>query len=121
MSTRICVAIALLLATPLWTTPAPAQKATEQYIPVGRSPGLSGYATLVGRIEAVDAKLRILTVSGREVVVADATSIWLDRTSLGLTNTRGALADCRRGLTVEVKLADDGRAADWIKVAMPGS
>jgi hypothetical protein len=120
--TRLPVVLALLLTTPLWALPTRAQKATEQYIPVGRSPGLSGESTLVGRIVAVDADYRSLRISGprgeREVAVADSTTIWLDRTPLGRTNTRGTLDDCREQRVVEVKLADDGQVAEWIKVQM---
>jgi hypothetical protein len=71
----------------------------------------------------VDPAYRRLSVGGpqgsREVSVTDATQIWLDRTQLGLTNTEGSLSDCRPQQQVEVKLADDGRTAVWIKVRMP--
>lgn len=122
MSARRGVAIALLLGAALAGAPAGAQRATEQFIPVGRSPGLSGVTTLVGRVEAVDAGRGVLTVSapdGRhEVAVSDATRIWLDRSQLLRTNETGTLSDCRPQRTVEVKLTEDG-AADWIKVRMP--
>ena len=126
MRSPLPVAIALLLTAPLGAPlAAHAQKATEQYIPVGRSPGLSGESTLVGRIEAMDVGQRSLTVAGpqgrREIAVSDATTIWLDRTALGLTNTPGTLADCQAQRSVEVKLDDDGRVADWIKVRMSTS
>ena len=78
--------------------------------------------TLVGRIEAMDVERRSLTVAGpqgrREIAVSDATTIWLDRTALGLTNTPGTLADCQAQRSVEIKLDDDGRGADWIKGRM---
>lgn len=122
MPTRARIAIALLIAAACWIAPAYAQKATERYVPVGRSPGLSGQQTIVGTIQAVYVDERAMVVVGprgmREVSVTDSTWIWLDRTELGRTNLTGTLADCRPGRTVEVKFeeAEWGRAAEWIKI-----
>jgi hypothetical protein len=44
---------ALLLAL-LVLPPAYAQKATEQFIPIGQSPGISGVETRIGEIVASD-------------------------------------------------------------------
>lgn len=118
MSTRRGIALALLLA--LGAAPAAGQKATEIYIPIGESPGLSGVSTLVGRVDAAYPERGLLTVAASdgmyEVAVTQATRIWLDRANLGLTNTVGTLADCRPHMTVEVKMREDGAAADWIKL-----
>jgi hypothetical protein len=109
--------LALLAAGLCWLAPAAAQQATERYVPIGRSPGVS---TVMGSVESVDAGAGRLTLhaatGSRQVEVSDATHIWLDRSALGETNQVASLADCRVGADVEVKLAADGHTADWIKI-----
>ena len=123
MRASVGLGLALLIAAPCWTQPARAQKATEQFIPLGRSPGLSGTYTHIGKIAAVDLRSRSLTVVGargarRQVDVPESARIWLDRSPLGLGNVSGSLADCQVGRTVEVTFEDPElrRAAAWIKV-----
>ncbi len=122
MPSRFAIGAALILACLCGASSAHGQKATERYIPLGRSPGLSGKSTTIGEIEAVDASRRTLRIAGptgvREVAVSDRTTIWLDRTGLGLSNAKGAVTDCRRGLTAEVKYEEPerGRLAEWIKL-----
>ena len=122
MSSRLRIALALLAATPVLALPAPAQKATEQFIPVGESPGLSDGDTLLGRVESADAAQGALTVATpdglREVGVTDETRIWLDRTNLGQPNVPGTLSDCAPHLTVEVRLEPGSETAEWVKVRM---
>ncbi len=124
MPGRFAIAAALILACLCGALPTHAQKATERYIPLGHSPGLSGKSTTIGQIEAVDAGRRTLHIAGpagaREVAITDGTTIWLDRTRLGLSNTEGAMTDCRRGLTAEVKYQDPARRrlAEWIKLRL---
>jgi len=100
---------------------ASGQEATERFIPIGQSPGLSGIHTMIGEIRNVDAQKQTLTVAaeGRtyDVVVTEHTRIWIDRSPLKLPALTGDFDDCNRGLKVEVKLEEEGqRAADWIKV-----
>ena len=104
------------------------QKATEMFIPVGQSPGLSGRYTVVGRVEAVNAKDRTVTIVGssgtRTASMTSRTQIWLDRSKLRLSNQKGTLADLRKGLTVEVKYANGEKekgVAEWIKVELTES
>lgn len=97
------------------------QLATERFIPIGQSPGLSGKTTYIGSIQAVDAAARTLTVAAAEgalkVRIADRTSIWVDRSLLRQTNAIGTLADLRSGRRVEVKWdAKVKDVAEWIKV-----
>ncbi len=100
------------------------QEATEMFIPVGQSPGLSGKITIIGTVEAVNAADRTITIAGASgtarAEITDHTDIWLDRSKLRLPNLKGTLADCKRGRVVEVKYEDavhrgQGRAR-WIKV-----
>jgi hypothetical protein len=100
------------------------QKATEMFIPIGQSPGLSGKHTLIARIEAVNPQTRMLTLksaTGMQTVrVTEQTKIWLDRSRLQQPNRTGTFADCSVGSTAEVKFVQnerkDGGVADWVKV-----
>jgi hypothetical protein len=101
-----------------------AQKATEIFIPVGKSPGLSGKHTSIGKITAIDTLNRTITVAdsarSHDVKITERTKIWLDRSKLKLTNQKGAFTDLRKGLLVEVKYEvnqlKDKSPAEWIKV-----
>ena len=111
----------LLLVAVLGITPAYAQKATEQFIPIGRSPGLSDAKTRIGQIVSFDPGRAVLTLtSDSTITVAEITAqtrIWLDRTRFKLPNLRGAPADLHPGRHCEVRfLKPDGREAEWIKV-----
>jgi len=100
------------------------QEATEMYIPIGQSPGVSSKSTLLGTIESVDPGKRMLTVSGpagtRKFQIADRTLIWIDRSAQKQRNQTGTLADLQRGRKVEIK-PDEGAGqavAKWIKVQL---
>ena len=101
---------------------AHAQQATERYIPLGKSPGLSGKYTYIGPISAADPENRTLTVFGpagsRAVRITKRTRIWLDRTKLRLPSLKGSFKDFRRGRMVEVEYEDHERKqfAAWVKV-----
>ena len=89
-----------------------AQAATERYIPIGRSPGISGIHSVAGVIESVDGRA-IAIRSGTSVVrveLADTSDIWIDRSKNKVTNLRGTPADLVVGRTVEAYLPR------WIKV-----
>jgi len=98
------------------------QKATEQFIPIGQSPGVSLKVTSIGEIADVNAAARTVTIAdpaGRRTVrVTDQTRIWLDRTRIKQSNLSGSFADLRTGRRVEVKYADPARreVAEWVKV-----
>lgn len=95
------------------------QKLTEQFIPIGQSPGLSGRYSDIGEIEAVDLAARSIALGGRSIAVTARTRIWLDRSALRQANVSGGFADLRQGWRAEVKYEDDVRreTAEWIKVA----
>jgi len=100
------------------------QEATEMYIPIGQSPGVSSKSALLGTIESVDPGKRTLTVSGpagtRKFQIADRTLIWIDRSAQKQRNQTGTLADLQRGRKVEIKPGEGaGQAvAKWIKVQL---
>src|SRR5438046_10394513 len=76
------------------------QQATEMYIPIGQSPGVSGKSTLLATIESIDAGKRTLTVSGpagsRKLQLADRTLSWIDRSAQKQRNQTGTPADLPR-------------------------
>ncbi|MDZ7343585.1 MAG: hypothetical protein ONA90_03630, partial [candidate division KSB1 bacterium] len=47
----------------LSTSPGYGQKSTEIFIPVGKSPGLSGKYTVIGKIEAVNAQKQTIALT----------------------------------------------------------
>jgi hypothetical protein len=114
--------IGLVIAVLGATSHAHGQKATERYIPLGQSPGLSHKVTSIGEIAEVDEPRRTVTIiepaGRRTVTITDATRIWLDRTKLKQTNLTGTFADLQKGRRVEVKYQDPERrqVADWVKV-----
>ncbi len=115
--------VALLLGVSL----ASAQQATERFIPLGRSPGLSDTYTEVGAIESVDLAVRsldFLSPAGpRTVRISERTRIWLDRSALKLTNLSGRIEHCQPGHRVEIHYEDPERRefAAWIKLEVADS
>jgi hypothetical protein len=105
-----------------------AQRMTEQFIPIGRSPGVSGtsYAVL-GTIEFVDTAAKTLRIASAQgpvtVAFTDTTHIWIDRSEQGQSALVGSPADLLIGRRAEAKFVSHQRRtiADWIKVAVaPG-
>ena len=126
MRRHICgtaVVIALLCGASI----AQAQQTTERYIPVGRSPGVSGTYSYIGEVEGVNAANRTITVRGpegsRTISVTERTKIWLDRSELRQTNTSGSFSDLTVGKRVEVKYEDyeTKDSATWVKVVVSGN
>lgn len=117
---------AVVIAVMLWTGMpyAHGQKATEMFIPLGQSPGLSHKVTIVGTIENIDSGKRTVDISGSSgtwsTQVTKRTRIWLDKSKLRLPNQDGTFADLRKGQLVEVKYEGSERKsqgpAEWIKV-----
>ena len=67
-----------------------AQRATERYIPIGKSPGLSNKVTLMGKIEGRDDQAQTIGVASpdgsKTVKVNKETRIWLE-TDAGIEET----------------------------------
>jgi hypothetical protein len=124
---RLVFTTAAVLAGLAGLATAHGQEATERYIPIGQSPDMSSIHTDIAKIAAVNLELGTVTLAAANrtwsISVSERTRIWIDRTSLGLTNLRGSLADLKEGLRVEVKYEDPERKmiADWIKVAPAGA
>ncbi len=117
LPTTAAFVIALAAGPPIY-----AQKATEQFIPLGRSPGASGKLTWIGEILGTDAEARTLTLGEAQrshtVKITDTTRIFLDRSKLKQTNLTGTFADLQPGRRVEVKYEGPlpTPTADWVKV-----
>ena len=98
------------------------QQATEMFIPIGESPGLSDKETVIGTIESVDPGTRMMTVStpsGVETVaITDRTMIWLDRSEQKQPNQNGIIGDLQKGRKIETKIrkGEPKAVAEWIKV-----
>ena len=101
---------------------ASGQQATEMFIPIGQSPGLSNTSTLIGTLESVDPGKMTVTVSSpsgiQTVGITDRTLIWIDRSPEQQPNQPGALRDLQQGRKVEVKprSGEPQAVAEWIKV-----
>jgi hypothetical protein len=122
----VAIGVLLLGGTPS----AYGQKATEMFIPVGQSPGLSHKISIIGTIDTVDARAQTIVVAGLSgswsATITDRTKIWLDKSKFRLPNQKGTFADLRKGLLAEVKYEETGVSkgpAEWIKVQItePGA
>lgn len=115
--TKIIAIIVISMASAI----AHAQKTTEQFIPLGKSPGVSGVSSYTGEIAKVDAANRIITIAGTQkswsVEITEKTKIWLDRSKYKQTNVVGTFDDLKAGRQAEAKpeRANADRA-EWIKV-----
>ena len=104
------------------TLEASGQQATEMFIPIGQSPGLSNKGSVIGTLESVDPGKRMVTISSpsgaQTVVITDRTLIWLDRSEQKQPNQNGAINDLQKGRKVEVKIrkGEPKAVAEWIKV-----
>jgi hypothetical protein len=104
------------------TLEASGQQATEMFIPIGQSPGLSNKGSVIGTLESVDPGKRMVTISSpsgaQTVVITDRTLIWLDRSEQRQPNQNGAINDLQKGRKVEVKIrkGEPKAVAEWIKV-----
>ena len=108
----------------LGTVPARAQKATEMFVPIGQSAGLSGKHTTMGRIAGIDIVQRSLTLmedgSARTVRLDDRTQLWLDLSKQQQPNRKTTLAELRPDMMAEAKYRNNDRTAgiaEWIKAA----
>lgn len=110
----------LSLVVVLWCGVVPAHQATELYIPVGQSPGVSNKLTDIGQIEAVDKEQRTVTVTTTTgpVAIVKGTKIYLDQSPIGLTSLQGSFADLKIGRKVEIRYLDfdSKQSADWVKI-----
>ncbi len=101
-----------------------AQKATEIFIPIGQSPGLSGIYSVVAKIDAVKSEAQTINMSNSSgsytVKIMEQTQIWLDRSKLKMANKVGSFSDLKSNLTIEVRYQDKEHQGkvDWVKIQL---
>lgn len=122
MIRRIATVVIGILALQLGVV-ATAQLATEVYIPIGKSPGISGEKSVIGTITGIDYENEqnrmTVAVDGapRAVTMTPATRYYLDRSGERRRSVTGSVEDCREGQRVEAYVDDDGNAI-WIKIVV---
>lgn len=86
-----------------------AQKSTELYIPIGRSPGLSAQGkTITGTVTKVDGDT--ITVGAHTIRVTADTKIFLDRSAVKKISSYGSRSDIKLGAFVE------SYTSEWLKI-----
>jgi hypothetical protein len=102
---------------------AAAHPATEQFVPIGASPGpgvVQGTAAPVAEPASGGPPIVAVERAGAEVgayVVTERTRIYVDRSAEGLPNLVGTIDDVEPGSVIEVRIRDpQTREAEWIKV-----
>jgi hypothetical protein len=104
------------------TLEASGQQATEMFIPIGQSPGLSNKGSVIGTLKSVDPGKRMVTISNssgaQTVGITDRTMIWLDRSEQKQPNQNGGINDLQKGRKIEIKVrkGEAKAVAEWIKV-----
>jgi hypothetical protein len=104
------------------TLEASGQQATEMFIPIGQSPGLSNKGSVIGTLKSVDPGKRMVTISNssgaQTVGITDRTMIWLDRSEQKQPNQDGGINDLQKGRKIEIKVrkGEAKAVAEWIKV-----
>jgi len=120
----IVLALGVFMIHPIY-----GQKSTEVFIPIGKSPGLSGKYSVIGKIVSFDEATRMLTISAEDgehsARITEKTKMWLDKTAIKKTSQVGSLADCQQGRLCEVKYVYEGKTrkveAEWIKIGVSTS
>ena len=118
---RLSLAILFISSLILGSTLSIGQQTTEQYIPIGKSPGISNKYSYIGSIVSVDEEARTIVVESnrgnKTIRVTPTTRLWLDRSRKKRTNIEASYSDCEVGRQVEVMYDhDDHNVAVWIKV-----
>lgn len=115
--------LSVIPAIVLLATPGHAQEATEVFIPIGQSPGVSRIKSVIGTIVSCDWASGIVVSTDKEqqtATLTDETKVYLDRSAAKKSGTKGSRSDCQKGRRVEVKYVYEGEArsarAEWIKI-----
>lgn len=120
MNSLTTIKLLTLAAILTAVSPSLAQQATERYIPIGESPGVSGTQSVIGTISAVDYDTRSMTIDGPDgtvsVTMDDQTRYYVDSSRAKRSNRSTGLSSCQSGMRVEVYVGDDGKAV-WVKIA----
>jgi len=99
-----------------------AQKETEVFIPLGKSPGVSNKYSVIGKVETVNINDSVIIITQdaniKTCKINSRTEVYLDKSNLKLTNTKGSFADIKKGQLVEAKYKDNkpSDVIEWFKV-----
>lgn len=120
MNNKLAIKLGALLATCLLcVNVVSGQQATEVYIPIGNSPGISADKSIIGVIRSVDYATHSIDIEIgdglRTVRVTDDTRYYLDRSRQRQSSSTGAFQDCEKGRTIEVNVSDNDEV-EWIKI-----
>lgn len=118
---RLSMAALFISSLMLGSIPTLGQQTTEQYIPIGKSPGISSKYTYIGNIVSVDEQARTIVVASnrgsKTIRIMPTTRLWLDRSKKKRTNMEASYSDCEVGRQVEVMYDHDNQTvAAWIKI-----
>jgi hypothetical protein len=120
---HLTFALTVMPAIVLLVTLAHAQEATEVFIPIGQSPGVSRIKSVIGTIVSCDWATGIVISTDKDqqtATLTDKTKVYLDRSAAKKGGTDGSRSDCQKGRRVEVKFVYKGDArtttAEWIKI-----
>ena len=118
---KVLIFTLLLIITLIGTSLSYGQQSSEQFIPIGQSPGISGKLSYIGSIVEVNRAESTLVVESnrgtKTIKVTPETRYWLDRSKTRQANRVSSYEDCEVGRKVEVKHArEDESIADWIKI-----
>ena len=121
---RLSFVLTHVVTISLLLTPAHAQKATEMFIPIGQSPGVSGISSVIGTIASCDQASGIVTISTEReqhtAMLTKETKIWIDGSAAKKSAAVGSPSDCQKGRRSEVKYVYEGTTrstrAEWIKI-----
>jgi hypothetical protein len=117
----ILMVLAALTATIAVVGAAGAHPATEQFIPIGKSPGdgtVQGRAGAAVQPQAGGTEVVPVQTATAEqnIVVGPRTRVYIDRSAQGQPNTVGTLADVQPGRVIEARIDPETRYANWVKV-----
>jgi hypothetical protein len=116
--------ITLGLLSCIFSLSSNANKMTEQFIPIGNSPGVSYKQTSIGIIDSIDSGKREISVTEingaqKRYIISDKTWVWLDNSKQRKTNSIGEFENCEVGQMVEVMpLQDQPDKAEWVKLEL---
>jgi hypothetical protein len=118
---KLLVATFLVMGLLLTASMVYAQQTTEQFIPIGMSPGISDKFSYIGSIIAVDRATNTFTLQsnrGRKTItVSPLTHIWLDKSKIKQANVKASFDDFEVGRRIEVMhKRDNDKVAEWIKI-----
>lgn len=118
---KILIITLLLVITLAGTSLSYAQQSSEQYIPIGQSPGISDKVSYIGSVVEVDRATNMVVVDSnrgrKSIKVAATTRFWLDRSKSKQANIEASYDNVEAGLKVEIKQdSKDQNLADWIKI-----